>query len=75
MVYMTAVTEMTPCALLSFSLCIVYLCAKWLLAKTKSFVPQQLTKGDLKGGWSIAHVTWIFHSRQYLGMQLSVPLW
>lgn len=73
---MTAVTEMTPYALLSFSLCIVYLCAKWLLAKMKSFVPQQLAKGDVKAGLCIAHVTQIlFHSKGYLRMQLSIPLW
>lgn len=76
MVYMTAVTEMTPCALLYFSLCIVYLCAKWFLAKMRSFVPQQLAKGDVKGGLCIAHVTQIiFHGKQYLRMQMSIPLW
>lgn len=53
---------MTPFALLSFSLCIVYLCAKWLLAKMKGFFfPQQLAKGDVKGGLCIAHVTQMYN--------------
>lgn len=60
---MTALTEMSPSALPSYTLCTVYLCKVVISKKSRGFFAQQLiTTGDTKGGICVVHVTQMCNS-------------